>query len=434
MADWEERFTNHPAFQSLADADDAFSAAHARAKDAGSNIVQDHERVGHLLRRIQNELDAVDPLASAQAQLHSIHQNLSKGAQELKNYSANGNHQHLINANTHIENAVVQAGLLPKIREEQDVASLHEAVVSFRRSLGQHISNVDKEAEETREEMTSAREALAELQTAIQQEKARTDEALRRFEAQFSGAEAERRKEAQSALTNLQSQISEVEERFLASQESRQERFTEALEAQTERVKEAAIAIGESQEELEAEYALRVQKHLKDLEDKKRAAEKIVGAVAQTGMVGGYQKIANAEQKTTRVWQIITVLSILGFVGLMLFVVPTPADEALEWSELVGRTLAALGLGGLAAYAGKEASKHAERERHNRRIELEIASVGPFLAELPKEERDEIIKDIADRTFGRGTHPLSVDDAPATTNGLLELLRMTVSELVKRVR
>lgn len=365
MTDWEQRFTNHPAFQSLADADDAFSAAHARAKDAGTNVVQDHERVGHLLRRIQSELGAVDPLASTQSQLNSIHQNLSKGAQELKNYSANGNQQHLTNANTHIENALVQAGLLPKIRDEREVDSLHEAVVSFRRSLGQHISNVDKEAEETRKELATVREALAELQTAIQQEKARTDEALRRFEAQFSEAEAERRKETQSALTNLQSQISEVEERFLASQESRQERFTEALEAQTERAKEAATAIGESQEKLEGEYALQVQAYLDDLEEKKTAAEKIVGAVAQTGMVGGYQKIANAEQKTTRVWQVITVLSILGFVGLMLFVVPTPADGVLEWSELIGRSLAALGLGGLAAYAGKEASKHAERERQS---------------------------------------------------------------------
>lgn len=206
------------------------------------------------------------------------------------------------------------------------------------------------------------------------------------------------------------------------------------LEAQTKRAKEAVTAIGESQEKLEVEYGLQVQAYLDDLEEKKTAAEKIVGAVAQTGMVGGYQKIANAEQKTTRVWQVVTVLSILGFVGLMLFVVPTPADGVLEWSELIGRTLAALGLGGLAAYAGKEASKHAERERHNRRIELEIASVGPFLAELPKEERDAIIKEVADRTFGRGTHPLSVDDAPATTSGLLELLRMTVSELIKRVR
>lgn len=186
MTDWEQRFTNHPAFQSLTDAEDAFSAAHARAKDGGASVVQDHERVGHLLRRIQSELDAVDPLASPQSQLNSIHQNLSKGAQELKNYSANGSQQHLTNANTHIENALVQARLLPKIREEGDVDSLHEAVVSFRRSLGQHISNVDKEAEEARKELAAVREALEELQTAIKQKKVRTDEALCRFEAQFS--------------------------------------------------------------------------------------------------------------------------------------------------------------------------------------------------------------------------------------------------------
>lgn len=118
----------------------------------------------------------------------------------------------------------------------------------------------------------------------------------------------------------------------------------------------------------------------------------------------------------------------------MLWVVPAPGEGQLDLSVLIGRTLAALGLGGLAAYAGREAAKHGERERHNRRLELEIASVGPFLAELPKDERDTVLKAVADRTFGRGTTPLVIDEQGATTNGLIELVRMAIAELGKKVR
>jgi flagellar biosynthesis GTPase FlhF len=299
-------------------------------------------------------------------------------------------------------------------------------------SVGQHIRNLDDQAGQTQASLKAVREELVELKKSVQQEKKRTDEALRRFESQFSEAESERRKESQQHLTKLQNQISEVKQQFISSEESRQTRFADNLEIQKNEAEQVIAEFTKRREELEEEYRQEVKAYVEKLEQQKEEAEDIVGAVAQTGMAGGYQQIADSEQVSARVWQVITVISLMGFVGLMIWVVPSTSDGGFAWLSFTQRTLAALGLGGLAAYSGKQAAKHGERERHNRRLELEIASVGPFLAQLPKDEQDAVIKEVADRTFGRGTRSLVVEESPTTTNGLIELLRMAIDSLTKR--
>lgn len=432
MSHWEDHFINHPAHDALTKAIEEHSALNSRVQESGDRAIQDYERIGHLLRRIKDEFQSVDPIAATQSHLKSINSHLSKGSVELANYQKSGNLRHLANSNTNIENALVQAGFLPKITGTPDVESVQDAIVSFRRSVGQHIRNLDNQADETKESLKSVRTELVDLKKSIQQEKKRTDEALRRFESQFSNAESERRKEAQQHLTKLQNQISEVKQQFLSSEESRQTRFADALETQKEQAKQVIAKISERGEELEEKYGQEVEVYLKKLEKQKKEAEDIVGAVAQTGMAGGYQQIADSEQVSARTWQGITVLSLIGFVALMIWVVPSSSGSDFTWISFTQRTLAALGLGGLAAYSGKQAAKHGERERHNRRLELEIASVGPFLAQLPKTEQDVVIKEVADRTFGRGTRSLAVEESPTTTNGLIELLRIALDSLTKK--
>jgi hypothetical protein len=136
MSHWEDRFTNHPAHEALADVTEQHSASTSVAQESGDRAIIDHERIGHLLRRIRDAFHSVDPIAATQGQLNSVKNNLNKALGELSNFRQNGNVRQLANANTHVENALVQTGLLPKIENYSDVESVQDAVVSFRRSVG----------------------------------------------------------------------------------------------------------------------------------------------------------------------------------------------------------------------------------------------------------------------------------------------------------
>ena len=67
-------------------------------------------------------------------------------------------------------------------------------------------------------------------------------------------------------------------------------------------------------------------------------------------------------------------------------------------------------------------------------MELEIASVRPFLATLPEEDQHAVRKTIGERAFGAGVEPLNVEDAGASTSGLVEIINMAMRELFKRVQ
>lgn len=48
-----------------------------------------------------------------------------------------------------------------------------------------------------------------------------------------------------------------------------------------------------------------------------------------------------------------------------------------------------------------ESSHHRKAEQRYKRMQLELASIDPFLETLPKEKRDEIKKALADRMFAQ---------------------------------
>lgn len=86
----------------------------------------------------------------------------------------------------------------------------------------------------------------------------------------------------------------------------------------------------------------------------------------------------------------------------------------------------AFGIG--VAWAARQADKHQEIERRNRRIELDLASISPYLAPFPVTEQNEIKKQLAERLFG-STDPVSVTKDGETTGSLIDLLRMTLKTL-----
>ncbi|MDX9688069.1 hypothetical protein [Halopseudomonas formosensis] len=358
----------------------------------------------HRIRRVVDhfvqQLAAADPELTSLQALKSIEQQLAKAKQELTQYKNNKNANHFANANTAADSVLSSLRSLWVPVADFDLDQVREAIGSFRKSVGQNARYAEQELARTREDIEAIRQEAVAIKEALKEQKSRIDSVISEFQSQFSKAEESRRTEAFAALK-------EEEEKLEHLRASYEESFDSSVSAAGVRLEEAAKS-------LEA----RASSSVDSVENLKEKAERLVHVIANTGMVGGYQRVANEERRVGRFWDAVSLLSLA---GMVLFAV-SAFREALEDFHLtafLARFSVILTFAALAGYAARQAEKHHKVERQNRRIELELASIDPFLAELPEEERNQVKAAVADRLFARDVNG-GVDLARAYAKPLAE--------------
>jgi hypothetical protein len=104
-------------------------------------------------------------------------------------------------------------------------------------------------------------------------------------------------------------------------------------------------------------------------------------------------------------------------------------DADFKWPLFAGRVLVAAACGILATYAARQSKRHLDVERRSRQIQLELASIDPYLASLPEEKRVEVKRLLAERFFGQTLPPDMTDENGTGT--VVDLAKGAVDALVK---
>ena len=110
-------------------------------------------------------------------------------------------------------------------------------------------------------------------------------------------------------------------------------------------------------------------------------------------------------------------------------------SSEFAWPRFAARAFVAVTFGLLAAYAARQADRFDAAEAQNRRTELALASLDPFLVGVPEGDQHELKKQLAVRFFG--PEPLqetSQQMTPVKGNAadLLRLALQTISDLAKQ--
>ena len=114
------------------------------------------------------------------------------------------------------------------------------------------------------------------------------------------------------------------------------------------------------------------------------------------------------------------VMSIL----LICSIIELSTSEFDLYKSLV-RILAASVLTYPAIYASRESTKHRNLETQNRNLELELASIGPFIELLPKEKQETIKEELVKKYFGQHTNTqLDDKDEDVSINALEKIVKM----------
>lgn len=82
-----------------------------------------------------------------------------------------------------------------------------------------------------------------------------------------------------------------------------------------------------------------------------------------------------------------------------------------------------------AIYAAQESTKHRDRERANRKLQLELSAIDAYLELLPPEQRQLIKGKMTEKFFGLVETPPKEDEV--TKHALLDIVKTVVGNLTK---
>ena len=188
-------------------------------------------------------------------------------------------------------------------------------------------------------------------------------------------------------------------------------------------------------EEIKQEIDTDTTTLISDLNQKLDDAKKIVGVIGDVSVTGNYQQIANSNKKTADNLRFIAITLMLILSGLLIYTIWDISGSTFDWTKSLIRILAAAALSYPATYAARESSKHRRLEILNRKAELELAAINPFIELLPENKKQEIKEKLVEKYFGN--HSVNVDnsdnqkDDEVSINALDKILKTILSNIKK---
>jgi hypothetical protein len=171
---------------------------------------------------------------------------------------------------------------------------------------------------------------------------------------------------------------------------------TKALEEAATTTKNAATT---QATEVDTTYRAVAEGLKTHLEKRRDEADELVGLMGQRGVISTYQRTANEARTAMYVWQTLTVIVMGALLGGAIFEFLPALQSGWNWGIGGARLMVAIIATLLASYTGAQAKIARDTVRKNRRREMDLAALGPYLAALPEAQQHELRTRIADRYF-----------------------------------
>lgn len=165
---------------------------------------------------------------------------------------------------------------------------------------------------------------------------------------------------------------------------------------------------------------------IEDIETKLEEAKKLVNIIGDVAITGNYQQIANNHKKSANVWRWISI-SIMSILSILLICsIWRLSDPTYSWHIALVKVIALAILIYPATYASKESAMHRKLEIYNRKLELELASINPFIETLDDASKKATKEKLVERYFGN-----NVSESSETKNNLIPISSLEkISEML----
>ncbi len=371
---------------------DEYNGAELSIEDRG-NL----DRIRAANEQIHILVENSDPRIINYPSLAAVQSNLSNIINYLGSWDGGVSPAYLsTHAVAQVEELLRQA---PLISASVNIPDAKAAITNLRRSAARQKTIVDKITDEIQAKGSLADETvdekIVEAKTEINAEVATAKEKLADIDTEAEEIVTQL-EDAKAAVNKLATEQNEV---FNTAQTKRTKEFETLIKEQKDEAYGVFASISEKVT-TEVDGVKDRAEHSADLADEARAkSEELLGIVSQNALINDYSKNGLHEQKWSRIWQIITLLSLIATVatGALLAL---NTDDGTSWQKLVARFGVLIATGGLAAYAASQASEHKQAQRQSEHLSLQLSAVRPYLADIDdKGERDKLLIKLAEKFF-----------------------------------
>jgi hypothetical protein len=397
MTSYDKTFNSHPLHNQV-------KSLKNKIKDIETDtLTSDYRdqihRINQVTDVIINMLDKSEPAFISQKTLNNLNSYVSSVFSELNSYSSNKNVGHIQNATNNLDSVLVTLPQIFSIRDKSDLRGFKSSAVSFRDNLGKEFDNFRESAKEQIEEITSQKdelqndfekvsEKLSETEIEISNQKKRLDEAIAEFQQQFSSTQENNRKE------------------LSASEKEREKRFNDLIVKNVAEFSKLSNDVEKQKNKFEENYKTTMKNFSSKLEDYDKQVNKMLGIITEKVLTNDFNINSEKEATRARYWLIATGTVFATLIGFALFifynvVTSTNQSESPNYPVLLTKLSVLAILGIVARWTTKQANRHQEEERRFKRMALELATINPYLADLPENNRIELKSKHTEKIFGQ---------------------------------
>ncbi len=377
-------FENHQVFEKLDQLQNRISEDEVRSKIELDRL----SFYDSFCKYLNDRLKLIIPVLVPIAELNALASELEAGFVQLNAFIGNNNAGHLKNADANFNSAMTRLRNLPLPFSKNDF-NFSKSISSFESLVKIKYKELEVENIALKEEFKKVQADLVLKQNDIKNISnlltTKTNEITNltsTFQTNFNNFQTTATQKIENDRKTFRSEISSDREVF-------RNEITKDRETFRKEIEDKKINIDNS-----------TAKTIEVIKEKLEEAKKLVNVIGNVGVTGNYQKIANEHKVNANIWRILAILFMSVLSGLLIYAIWDVNSANYDWVKSLIRVIAAAALSYPATYAAKESTRHRKLENINRKLELELASLTPFIEMLPEDKKREIKANLVSKYFG----------------------------------
>lgn len=362
---------------------------------------------------IKDRLKLTIPILVQEAEMNALASELEAGLSQINAFIGNNNVGHLNNANNNFNSALNRIRNFPLPFAKNDfnfsksISNFEKIVTEKYRNLEEENERLNSELQEFENKLKNNGVEIDNLSKLLTQKESEIQNINSSFQTEFNNIKS-------TAVQTFEQERSV----FKAEIDSDRKAFTQERKAFRTEIDSVKTTFEQERKAFRKEidsdretYQLEIEKHkaaittetselISELQQKLEESKKLVNVIGNVGVTGNYQIIANHHRKQANIWRIIAVIFMTILSVLLIYTIWHITGTEFDWKVALIRVIAFSALLYPATYAAKEAGKHRRMENVNRKSELDLASINPFIEILPENKKQEIKEKLVDKFFG----------------------------------
>ena len=306
------------------------------------------------------------PILIQQLELDAVSVEFENVLIQLNNFLGSNNQGHLTNSINHIFSALQRIKFFPQPFSKSDF-NFSRVISSFQQTYKLKLDELELLNSNLQKKLDEFEIKIASYETNIKE----LDEEIQKKDTEIAGLSSNQIKEFEVLKLKFTTEYNESTKEFKSDFEEKM------LSIQND-----------------------ANSNIEDIKTKLEEAKKLVNIIGDVAITGNYQQIANNHKKSANTWRWISI-SIMSILSILLILsIWRLSDPSYSWNVALVKVIAVAILIYPATYASRESAMHRKLEIYNRKLELELASINPFIETFDEASKKNTKEKLVDRYFG----------------------------------